>query len=350
MSRDDSHSDDSHSDDSQMSRFETQGLLRGSAREAIFAIAVVCAILLVIGGGAIRGAGEEQGEGASREIMLALAGPAEDVADALPLADAAGDLTSGLSPDGELSAGGFDQGETTTSAGTDAVPPVTADAFNPESLGLEPPPPGELDTLLVTGDSLSTPLDIELAKRFADTDVGVVREPHLATGISRSDLVDWGQLSASQVAEHDPDAIVLFIGANEGYSMPVAEGGDLDCCDAEYAAEFARRARQMLAAYRQEGDARVYWVTVPPTRDPDREVIANLVNESIAVAASPWAAQVELIDSVPIVAPDGTYSDSLEVNGEDRIIRESDGIHLNELGSSILADEVLARLDEDLGW
>ena len=78
--------------------------------------------------------------------------------------------------------------------------------------------------MLVTGDSLSTPLDIEIARQLADQGVGVevTRDPHLATGISNSGLVDWGQLSSTQAANDDPDAVVLFIGANEGYPMPAA--------------------------------------------------------------------------------------------------------------------------------
>ena len=57
---------------------------------------------------------------------------------------------------------------------------------------------GALETLLVTGDSLSTPLDQELARRLAGRGgVEVVRDPHLGTGISQRPLVDWGQLSAN---------------------------------------------------------------------------------------------------------------------------------------------------------
>ena len=81
-------------------------------------------------------------------------------------------------------------------------------------------PKQPLETLLVTGDSLSTPLDLELGQRLAPDGVEVVRDPHLATGISRDDLVDWAQLSATQVAQDEPDAVVIFIGANEGLPMP----------------------------------------------------------------------------------------------------------------------------------
>ena len=41
------------------------------------------------------------------------------------------------------------------------------------------------------------------------------------------------------------------------------------------------------------------------------------------------------------------YRDSIEVDGEDTIVRESDGIHLNDAGAAIAADAVLERIDQD---
>ena len=97
---------------------------------------------------------------------------------------------------------------------------VTRDAFDSTMLGAPPPPRRALHTLLVTGDSLSTPLDLQMARGLAPAGVRVLREPHLGTGISKTDLVDWGRLSTSQVHADRPDAVVVFIGANEGFPMP----------------------------------------------------------------------------------------------------------------------------------
>jgi hypothetical protein len=37
----------------------------------------------------------------------------------------------------------------------------------------------------------------------------------------------------------------------------------------------------------------------------------------------------------------------MEVDGEDTIVRESDGIHINQRGSELAADTVLAAIDRD---
>ncbi len=62
----------------------------------------------------------------------------------------------------------------------------------------------------------------------------------------------------------------MFIGANEGYPMTTADGATLQCCGAEWEAEFAARVGKMMDNYLAEGDTRLYWMTIPTQRDPAR--------------------------------------------------------------------------------
>ena len=329
-----------------MSRFDREGVRNYSARDAVGAVAIIALLLILFSGGSIRSAAAQIEPGIGRDIVDAIGGPTEWIADLTPLATAQHDLTGGLSPDQELGGGGFDEAASAPDAGGE-IPPVTADAFDAAAIGAPAPPKEELETLLVTGDSLSTPLDAEIARRLAPDGVEVIREPHLGTGISNSALTDWGQLSTAQVAADEPDAVVVFIGANEGYGMPGPGGEQVECCGPDYAAVYANRVRQVMNAYRQDGEAKVYWLTVMAPRDPDAQKVSELVNAAIRVAAQPWASQVRVVDTVPTFTPGGRYSDAIEVDGEERIVRESDGIHLNATGSAIAADLVLEQIDED---
>jgi len=337
-----------HRDDSQMSRFDREGVRRSRARDAVKAVVLSAILLIVFAGDSIRDAGEEMNPGIGRDIVVAIGTPAGWIADHTPLADAGDAVTSGLSPDSELGEGGF-SAETLSGSGAE-VPPVTPDAFDPVEIGADPPPRGELETLLVTGDSLATPLDTELARLLSDEGVEVILDPHLASALSNDELVDWGQLSTSQVSEHDPDAVVYFIGANEGYDMEGADGETVECCDQEWAAVYSSRARQVANTFRQDGDARVYWLTVPEPRDPKRQEIADVVNPGIEVAAQPWRSQIRVLDLAPTFAPDGDYTDSIDVEGESTIVREGDGIHLNDVGSQIAAEQVLEALGRDFDY
>jgi hypothetical protein len=182
---------------------------------------------------------------------------------------------------------------------------------------------------------------------MADGSVKVDRDPHVGTGISKSGLVDWGRLSVEQVREREPDAVVVFIGANEGFELPGPGGGQLECCGPEWAAEYAYRARRMMNTYRRGGRARVYWLTVPAPRDADRQEIARAVNAAIEVAAQPYRAQVRVLDMTELFTPGGDYRDAMDVDGRRQIVREADGIHLNGRGAGIAAEAVLKAVALD---
>jgi hypothetical protein len=106
----------------------------------------------------------------------------------------------------------------------------------------------------------------------------------------------------------------------------------------------------MMNTYRQGGEARIYWLTVPSSRNQKRWEISQVVNEAVEVAATPWLSQVRIIDLVPIFSPGGAYSDTIEIDGEETIVRESDGLHLNETGANLATDAVMARIAQDFSY
>ena len=168
-------------------------------------------------------------------------------------------------------------------------------------------------------------------------------------GISKSGLLDWGRLSTDQVREDEPDAVVVFIGANEGFPLPGPGGEEIDCCGPEWAAAYANRVRRMMDTYRQDGQARVYWLTLPLPRDGELAEVARSVNAAIEVAAQPFRAQVRVLDMEQLFTPGGRYRDAMTVGGRRRIVRDADGIHLNNAGAGIAADAVLAAVRRDFG-
>jgi lysophospholipase L1-like esterase len=326
-----------HGDDSLMGRFDRWGLRRFSGWDAVKAVTLMTVLLVIFAGGSVRKAADELQPGLGRDIVKAVGGPAGWISDRLPFADTRRDLTSWLSPDQQLSGHGFTAGGANRASRLPAGVPST---------------PQPLHRLLVTGDSLSTPLDIEIARKIADQGAGVqvTRDPHLATGISNTGLVDWGQLSSSQASEDDPDAVVLFIGANEGYPMPGPNGAQVSCCGPAWEAIFESRVGQMMDNYLDGGVQRIYWLTVPTQRDPARKPIADDVNQAIEQAAASRGGAVRVVDLIPTFTPGDSYRDSIDIDGKQTIVRESDGIHLNDEGSSVAADLVLEALDKDFEY
>ena len=325
-----------HGDDSLMGRFDRWGLRRFSAWDAVKAVALTTFLLLIFAGGSVREAADELDPGLGRDIVKAVGEPAGWIADQLPFAEARRDLTSWLSPDEELSGGGF-------VAAADARQPVRKPA---------PTEPQPLHRLLVTGDSLSTPLDIEIARELADQGAGVevTRDPKLGAGISNSALLDFGQVSATQASHDDPDAVVVFIGANEGYPLPAGNGREVSCCGPAWVREFESRVGQMMNNYLNGAAERVYWLTVPTQRDPARKPIADAVNQAVRQAAAARGPAIRVLDLVPTFTPGDSYRDSIEVDGKQTIVRRSDGIHLNDEGSAVAAGLVLEAIDRDFDY
>ena len=285
-----------------------------TARDALIAIALATLLLVLFQGAAVRNAADQLSPGIGRDVVAAVGEPTGWIADQLPFTGPTDDALAWLENDGEPR----------------AAPAATGDV-----------------TLLVTGDSLAMPLDTELARRYAGSDVSVERDPHVGTGISKSDLVDWTELAAKQARRHDPDAVVVFIGANEGFALPKPGGGQAQCCGADWQDAFAARVGRMIDAYLRGGDARVYWLTVPTPRDPARQEIADAVNSAVTTAAEDAGDRVRAIDLDARFAPDGGYSDAIDVGGRERIVREQDGIHLNAAGAAVAADVVQDAVDED---
>jgi lysophospholipase L1-like esterase len=333
-----------------MSRFDRLGLRCFRGRDAVFVVLLTALLLVLFEGASVRKAGEEMNPGIGRKLVLAAGRPAGWVADRLPLASVSHAATAWLSPEQNLGGPGGFKTKTGATGVAGQVPPVTPDAFDPATIGAQPPPRRPLHTLLVTGDSMSMPLDDDLARQLDPKGVHVIEDPHLGTGISTTFIVDWGTLSARQVKQDHPDAVVVFIGANDGFPMTGPEGRQVACCSAEWAAIYANRARQMADTYRQNGAARVYWLTLPTPREAARQTLARVVNAAIGVAAQPWADQVRVIDTVPTFTPGNTYRDAMSIGGRQTIVRQADGIHLNEAGSSLLASIVQARIGQDFTY
>jgi lysophospholipase L1-like esterase len=322
--------------------------MRHRPRDLLICCGIAVILLTLAEGRSVRHAGREMPAGWERSLVLAVGHPAGWIADQIPvLADAANQLGKAFKGSNDLGSGGAGSfADANARAAAGGVQPVTPDAFDPRALGEKPPPPKPLKTVLVTGDSMSQPLDAEVARSLTPKGIKVVRDAHVGTGISDTSIVDWGKLSISQVKKDTPDATVMFMGANEGFPMQVGTR-QIKCCSPDWAAEYAYRARRMMDTYRRAGAAKVYWLLLPTYRSAARNAIARVVNAAIETAASPYRAQVRILDMGAIFTPGNKYRDAMPVGGSDQLVRQADGVHLNQTGSRVAADAVIAALRQD---
>lgn len=285
-------------------------------------------MLLLFEGVSLRRSAEQLQPGWQRTMVLAVAKPSELASNKSGLHRVKQELVSWARP-------------------VDALPAAPA-SITVESKRQEE---GSLGTLLITGDSMAQPLDAKIARKFTASGSGVrvVNDVHLGTAISQPQLLDWTKEAVRQKRKWSPGAVVVFLGANEGFPLTDAGGNTVECCGAAWVAEYSRRVGLMVDAWSSSGNPSVYWLSLPAPRDNDRREISKAVNSAVVIAAKERPGQVRVVDLFGLFTPQGQFRSSMDVDGRPTVVREPDGIHLNEAGADLASDPVLAALRSKFG-
>jgi lysophospholipase L1-like esterase len=169
--------------------------------------------------------------------------------------------------------------------------------------------------VLATGDSMIYIVDSKLARAVRRQGGRLRSDPHPATGISKPALLDWREHARASARLVRPDVTVVFLGANDAFPLPTPSGVTAQCCDAAWIAEYARRARQVMRAYRRDGRGRVYWLLLPAPAPPALVAPFRAVNAALRLAARAFPDGVRLIDVGRIIAPGDRYQQQITYHG-----------------------------------
>lgn len=198
--------------------------------------------------------------------------------------------------------------------------------------------------VLVTGDSEADLVGL----RMADLDTGdlltVDTVARNGTALTNPGFFNWELNAEQEMSSRDPDAVVMLIGANDGFNVTV-DGELFAPGTPEWEAEFARRVAVVMKTLSGDGKRPVYWVPPPTARDQTYNEIYRSQNRAVKRAAESveGARYVDIFSTIG----NGKYSDDIEVNGRKVLGRQSDGIHFNREGAEVPASLVLAAMAED---
>jgi hypothetical protein len=202
--------------------------------------------------------------------------------------------------------------------------------------------------LWVGGDSMAQVFGQSLVDR--STERGTIEaslDYRISTGLTRPDYFDWPAHLVDEVLPSNPEVVVIMFGANDGQSMAI-DGVAYKVRTPEWQAEYRRRVAATMDLL--AGDGRlVVWVGQPSMESADfneRISIMNLIYADEA-ASRPW---IRYLDSARVLSPaGGGYTATLPgPDGEEEQARQPDGIHLTRFAGDLLADAVLAVVDEEL--
>ncbi len=241
---------------------------------------------------------------------------------------------------------GVPGGSTTTTA------PATTTTTAPTPPTVRPADAADPLDVLILGDSTVRTVGQAGQRWFVDSGVATVRlDERPATGLSRPDFFDWPSHVAAIAAADPPELVVAMFGANDAQSFMHEDRAVSYGSDEWIAVYRARVAAVMDLFIAADPDVVIVWVGQPVMRSDDFDARMQLLNSIYAeeAAARP---RVEFFDARPVLANanDAYRASGPGIDGTERTLRESDGIHLTVAGGELLFAAVAAELQADLGF
>jgi uncharacterized protein len=340
-------------------------------RHALAAGVTCFAVWLLLDAPTLLRSAQESPLGTRRSVAMAVLRPVADVSDALGLSHVVGGANRAIGHTGNTGSGVLQvegppahahralpphppvvappvTGASSTTPVTGASPTTAVTA--PDGLApLGTPTPSAPLRLLVVGDSLGIDFGQPLVNDLAATDVvSAVLDGHIDTGLSRPDYFDWQTELQTDLGRYQPQAVVVFIGANDPQSF-VDGGTALSYGTAAWDAAYAKRVGTFMQAARDSG-ARVLWVGMPPMADPVLNAKMETLN-GIAQSQAALHPGVTYFASWPVLSdPQGRFAAFLpNASGNEVQIRDPDGTHIAGPGAQRLSQAALAFMGHEWG-
>jgi hypothetical protein len=347
------------------------GRVHVSWRHALAAGVLCFAVWLLLDAPTLLRSAQESPLGTRRSVSMTVLRPIADVSDALGLSHIVGGANRAIGHTGNTGSGVLQvEGPpahahrvapphpqpvpppVTGSVPTPATGPVPTTTAVTAPDGLAPlgtPTPSAPLRLLVVGDSLGIDFGQPFVNDLAATDVvSAVLDGHIDTGLSRPDYFDWQTELQTDLAHYQPQAVVVFIGANDPQSF-VDNGTPLGYGTAAWNAAYGRRIATFMQAALSSG-ARVLWVGMPPMADPVLNAKMQTLN-AIAQSQAALHHGVTYYASWPVLSdPQGHFAAFLpDASGNEVQIRDPDGTHIAGPGAQRLSQAAIAFMSHEWG-
>jgi len=299
-------------------------------------ILIALGIAALFNSEAIVRAGESMQPGHTRDAVLSVARPLDDVAGAIGF---------------HLPRKGFDLAfgqESKTAEGTELEQGSTAilRANRRKRKRQEFAQPTQQDevNVFVTGDSQAQFVGEILTDLLPSDLFDVSMVARNATGLTNPEFFNWEINAKQEIAARNPDAVVMVIGGNDGFNV-LHDGALYGPDDPAWQLEYARRAAVVMRELGSNGKRPVYWVPPPTARDPKFNQIYATQNKAVeqAAAAVDGARYVDIYNTIN----HGRYSDELKIDGRRVLARQSDGVHFSREGAVVPARLILRAMAKD---
>jgi uncharacterized protein len=300
-------------------------------------IVIALAIAALFNSEAMVRAGEGMQPGPTRDILLSVARPIDDVAGAIGLHLPREGLDLAFGQEDKTASG------TELEKGSAAI--LRQNRRKSREEGFAQPTAEDPLDVLVTGDSQAEFLGQRLIDQSPAGLLEVTTVARNGTGLTNPAFFNWEINAQQEVAARNPDAVVMAIGDNDGFNVQTADGSLYNPGEPGWETEFARRVAVVSSVLSGDGKRPVYWVPPPTARDPKYNDIYAAQNRAVERAAesTPGLRYVDVYSTLG----HGKYSDSLKIDGRRVLARQPDGVHFTREGAVAPVRLILEAMGED---
>ena len=198
------------------------------------------------------------------------------------------------------------------------------------------------DSVLITGDSMMQYIGMIASQNYPKLGLKVLDLSKQSTGLLYKKSHNWAQVIKDTLAKNqDIKLLVMLIGANDPWGRSI-NGKFYELNSSEWREFYARRVDEIYKIAKAS-NVKVLWLSLPCMKKTGYAKKIKLLNE-IYKSASEQNGQI-FINTSEYLCQNDEYKTHIDINGKRSKIRQDDGVHISKIGSQILADEILKRIE-----
>lgn len=198
------------------------------------------------------------------------------------------------------------------------------------------------DKVLITGDSMMQYIGIAARQNYPKLGLKVLDLSKHSTGLLDKKSHNWAQVIKDTLAKNkDIKLLVMLIGANDPWGRSI-NGKFYELNSSEWREFYTGRVDEIYKIAKAS-NVKVLWLSLPCMQKTDYAKKTQLLNE-IYKSASEQNGQI-FINTSEYLCQNDEYKTHIDIAGKRSKIRQDDGIHINKIGSQILAGEILKRIE-----
>ena len=198
------------------------------------------------------------------------------------------------------------------------------------------------DSVLITGDSMMQYIGIAARQNYPKLGLKVLDLSKHSTGLLDKKSHNWAQVIKDTLAKNkDIKLLVMLIGANDPWGRSI-NGKFYELNSSEWREFYTGRVDEIYKIAKAS-NVKVLWLSLPCMKKTGYAKKIELLNE-IYKSASEQNGQF-FINTSEYLCQNDEYKTHIDIAGKRSKIRQDDGIHISKIGSQILADEILKRIE-----